>query len=194
MLITADDFGMTKEINEACVELFNNRKIDGVSFMVKRDFSLQGAHFIKKHMITAGLHIDLTGIELEYEQIEIEIETQIKSFIELTNNNPSWIDFHFNLNFKYPIIDLILEEILNRLKIKCEVRKKEASCELYIVRNNKYIKDFDFIYCHPTLPIEKNNDFISDEYFNKRLMDFYSLSYGNLYLFLKERHNYWTKN
>ena len=45
MLITADDFGMTQEINKACVKLFNNKKrARESSFFVAKNFFLDNKY------------------------------------------------------------------------------------------------------------------------------------------------------
>lgn len=134
MIITADDFGFTKDTNYAVLNLLKEGLITQASLMVNQPATDHAINLIKQHNLTnIGLHFNLTqgrsisdptvafSKEKSYtpEFIEQELEAQIQVFID--NNIPlHHLDSHHNIHLKSDYIYNLFK------KYNCRIRNKNT--------------------------------------------------------------------
>lgn len=122
MIITADDFGFTEDINKAIINLINDGLITQTSLMVNNQPGTKHAvDLIHKHNLkNVGLHFNITqgqsmsnpNITFSKEKvgsyseefIKQEFKTQIKFFKD-NNIYLHHLDSHHNIHLKYKFIE-----------------------------------------------------------------------------------------
>jgi predicted glycoside hydrolase/deacetylase ChbG (UPF0249 family) len=113
LIITADDFGMSRIFNEKILELLKNGFITSTNLMVKRVTEDQKHQLIRltklfnSKKISVGLHCELD----EKNKIEPQILKQYHSFYSLMGFYPTHLDIH-----KEPTLETI--KILNNFAEK----------------------------------------------------------------------------
>ncbi|GFO19887.1 carbohydrate deacetylase [Plakobranchus ocellatus] len=141
LIITADDFGFSKERNIGIMEAFSNGAVQSASLLLNCTGSTDAIERAKKTSITLGLHLNLTegtpvgqdeyktltssGIfrgrqgmrdsltkgEIQISEIENEIDSQIKRFIELVGEKPAYVDGHQHIHL-HPVVSPIFAAAL----------------------------------------------------------------------------------
>jgi predicted glycoside hydrolase/deacetylase ChbG (UPF0249 family) len=127
MILCADDFGMTADINLATAKLARSGKIDAVSCMVNLPFftadELSGLGSVQ-----IGLHFTLAETPREFrnlvfraytrqlkrQEIYDELSAQYEKFEEVAGRRPDFIDGHLHIQQLPVIRDAVIEFIQNR--------------------------------------------------------------------------------
>jgi len=150
LIINADDFGMTKSINEAIIELAELGSISSTSVMVNMPFA---EDVVKLNTIGIGLHVNLTqgkpvlqpdlissivdknGVfydkpellsllqskKISPEHIYLEIEAQYRKLKEIYNGQITHVDSHQGVN-KLPLVINSLVRLSNQFDRKLSLR------------------------------------------------------------------------
>jgi predicted glycoside hydrolase/deacetylase ChbG (UPF0249 family) len=112
LIVNADDFGLSRGINQGISEAHRNGIVTSTSLMVDTPFSEQAAALSAElPRLTVGLHAELTAIvgDLSGEDAaatcEEELERQIARFRALTGCWPSHLDSHHNLHRRPDLVD-----------------------------------------------------------------------------------------
>jgi chitin disaccharide deacetylase len=133
LLLCADDFGMSQEINAGIVELASKGCLSATSCMSRGNAFRQGAKRLADLPTETGLHLNLTepldgtGFfqplprlirncytrSIPPEIIRAEIEYQLDAFEDVLARQPDYIDGHQHVH-QFPIVRECLLEILLR--------------------------------------------------------------------------------
>ena len=130
LIVNADDFGMSPEINEGIILGFQCGVITEASLMAKAPFAQEAAREALEQGIEVGIHIDLDRLLGWYspggehlsrdelmamlgrreflEALSLEIEEQIEHFLSF-GLSPSHINTHHHVHGFLPIFRLIVE-------------------------------------------------------------------------------------
>jgi len=148
--ICADDFGISKKINEGILQCVKYRRVTEVSCIVCSELRLKDFYSLKKYQsqIGIGIHITLTDLEFNLSKkpfklpsyktflftlnkinknrnyFEYLIESQLDKFFFIFNQYPDFIDGHKHVH-QFPQVF----EILNKILKKKNINKK------YWIRN-----------------------------------------------------------
>lgn len=146
IILCADDYGQSRAISQAIINLLKNRRITATSCMVTSlDWPLYSSWLMPyKNQIDIGLHFNLTegtlGSSLSYllvmshlhlldeHVIRAELNTQLDKFIHEMGMLPDFIDGHQHVH-QFPIIrNVLLEVYEERLrKHGCYIRNIDNS-------------------------------------------------------------------
>lgn len=124
MIICADDFGMTEDINRATAELVRAGKIDAVSCMVNSPFFLAD-ELRRLGSVNLGLHFTLAETRQEFRRLLIraymrrlnrrkiydELAAQYDRFLQIAGHPPDFIDGHLHVQQLPVIRDAVIEFI-----------------------------------------------------------------------------------
>jgi predicted glycoside hydrolase/deacetylase ChbG (UPF0249 family) len=104
MMVCADDYGISPEVNSAVLQLLQKQKINSVSVMVKR-IDAASAFALKKYagQTQIGLHIELFDSDLGFLQPTNSIKMQIDAFKNLFGMQPDYYDGHMHCHI-YPFV------------------------------------------------------------------------------------------
>jgi predicted glycoside hydrolase/deacetylase ChbG (UPF0249 family) len=128
MILCADDFGMTDDINRAIAGLARAGKIDAVSCMVNLP------HFTADELaalgdgVQIGLHLTLAETPAEFRRLVLraytrqlnrqemaqELDAQYERFTEIAGRRPDFIDGHLHVQQLPVIRDAVIEMIQTR--------------------------------------------------------------------------------
>ncbi len=127
MIICADDFGMTADINRATAELTRSGKIDAVSCMVNMPF-FTTAELAALGSVQLGLHFTLADSpqsfrscvlraytrRLNRQEICAELSAQYERFGEVAGRQPDFIDGHLHIQQLPVVRDALIDFIRTR--------------------------------------------------------------------------------
>ena len=127
MIICADDFGMTEDINCATAQLARAGKIDAVSCMVNKPF-FTASELAVLGYVQLGLHFTLAETPQEFrnlvlraytrrlnrQEICAEIAVQYERFEKVAGRKPDFIDGHLHVQQLPVVRDALIEFVLNR--------------------------------------------------------------------------------
>jgi chitin disaccharide deacetylase len=133
IMLCADDFGMSREINAGIIELASNGFLSAVSCMSGRGSFNQDAQNLAELSVEKGLHLNLTesfdGTEyyrplhrlilncfarrIDPKVIQIEIEKQLDIFEDSFGRGPDFVDGHQHVH-QFPVVRECLVKILLR--------------------------------------------------------------------------------
>lgn len=127
MILCADDFGMTSDINRATTELARAGKIDAVSCMVNMPF-FTVSELSDLGSVQLGLHFTLAETPQEFRRLVLSAYTrrlsrreirnklaaQYEKFEKVTGRKPDFIDGHLHIQQLPVIRDELIEFIHSR--------------------------------------------------------------------------------
>lgn len=141
IILTADDFGISKVANEKVLELARLRKIDRVSIMVNGIFSQKEVNELLNFGIKLDVHLNITekfsgprklkegimkrstlfliryiGGQMSSSKIKKEWEQQINKFKEIIGKYPDGINSHQHVHY-YPSYFKVVSELSNKYAI-----------------------------------------------------------------------------
>ena len=127
-MISADDYGMSSEINKAIENLSKNKRLDGFSIMINGEFDRRTVNDIRlNHGTQIGLHIDLNyfvnlglkniivlGISIKTSKdinlkIKDEVARQFTLFRKILGFWPDYVDGHQHCQMFKPVVEKIIE-------------------------------------------------------------------------------------
>lgn len=127
MIICADDFGMTANINRATAELSRGGKIDAVSCMVTMPF-FSAKELATLGSVQLGLHFTLAESPQEFrrlvaraylrrvsqQEVYSALSVQYERFEKIAGRKPDFIDGHLHIQQLPVVRDVVIEFIRNR--------------------------------------------------------------------------------
>jgi chitin disaccharide deacetylase len=127
MVICADDFGMTDDINRAIAKLARTGKINAVSCMVNAPF-FNADRLVELGSVKTGLHFTLAETPQEFRRLvrraylrqldraEIykQLAEQVDRFEAIAVRRPDFIDGHLHIQQLPVIRDIVIEFVKNR--------------------------------------------------------------------------------
>ncbi|RUS85743.1 hypothetical protein EGW08_006457 [Elysia chlorotica] len=143
LVITADDFGFSKERNEGVMEAYNNGAVKSASLLLNCTGTVHAVESARNTGLTLGLHLNLTegkpvggeyktltscdGIfqgmigtrealdngQIDLTEIETEIDSQIKYYKELVGEKPAYVDGHQHIHL-HPVVVPIFAKLLSK--------------------------------------------------------------------------------
>jgi predicted glycoside hydrolase/deacetylase ChbG (UPF0249 family) len=97
LIVTADDFGISRGINSGIVEAHLRGVVTSTSLMVDRPACEEAvALALQCPKLSLGLHLELDGVDPK--SVPAEIERQQKRFVELVGSAPTHVDTHHDLH------------------------------------------------------------------------------------------------
>jgi predicted glycoside hydrolase/deacetylase ChbG (UPF0249 family) len=150
LIICADDYGINSKVNEAIIDLLQKRKINATSVMVY-GVGLHDLKIIKHNNCSIGLHFDLTELahsskyknnlyklifdcmtnRLDTNCIAMELESQLRIFIDIFGFLPDHIDGHQHIhalpNIRHIIFKILRDHYDNG---RCFVRNPSPSANV----------------------------------------------------------------
>ncbi len=128
IIVCADDYGMSKEVDEAIIELIEKQRISAASCMTLMPSWDRAAKKLKKLEGNAafGLHFDLGGFSslsrlmigsmtrtLHRPSLEKTLNQQLDNFEEKLGRSPDYIDGHQHVHV-FPVIRDVLYSVTNQ--------------------------------------------------------------------------------
>jgi chitin disaccharide deacetylase len=157
IILCADDFGMTKGISEAILDLAAMKRLSATSVMVNRPWWISYGPDLKTLPLSIGLHLNLTlgqplgpmphlspnGVfpfhsellrksltgSLRQDEIRSEIERQLEAFAAVMGRMPDHIDGHQHIHV-LPTIRRALFEALHLKKLEGKLWLRDPSDRL----------------------------------------------------------------
>ena len=119
LIVNADDFGLSKGVNQGIIESHERGIVTSASLMVRGSFVIEAASYSRKNKrLSLGLHFDVyewifkdgNWIQL-YEVVSAddasavnnELSRQLEEFRNLVGRNPTHLDSHQHAHFSDPI-------------------------------------------------------------------------------------------
>ena len=97
LIVTADDFGISRGINNGIVETHLRGVVTSASLMVDRPASEEAVALARQcPRLSLGLHLELDGVDPS--NVPAEIERQQRRFVELVGSAPTHVDTHHDLH------------------------------------------------------------------------------------------------
>jgi chitin disaccharide deacetylase len=97
LIVTADDFGISRGINSGIVEAHLRGVVTSTSLMVDRPASEEAVALARQcPRLSLGLHLELDGVDPS--NVPAEIERQQMRFVELVGSAPTHVDTHHDLH------------------------------------------------------------------------------------------------
>ena len=97
LIITADDFGISRGINRGIVEAHLSGVVTSTSLMVDRPACEEAVALARRcPKLSLGLHLELDGVGPG--DVPAEIERQQTRFVELVGSAPTHVDTHHDLH------------------------------------------------------------------------------------------------
>jgi predicted glycoside hydrolase/deacetylase ChbG (UPF0249 family) len=97
LIVTADDFGISRGINRGIVEAHLSGVVTSTSLMVDRPACEEAVALARRcPKLSLGLHLELDGVDLE--DVPAEIERQQTRFVELVGSAPTHVDTHHDVH------------------------------------------------------------------------------------------------
>ena len=123
LIVNADDFGQSVEINNGVIEAYENGIVTSTSLMVRWPAAVEAADYAATHPgLSVGLHVDLSEWAYQDEQwvpiyeviqesdeegVREEIDRQVGRFQELVGRPPTHIDSHQHVHRSQPVAGLL---------------------------------------------------------------------------------------
>lgn len=166
-IITADDFGFSKSVNEAIAELLINGSISQTSIMMNQEYTQHAIELIKKYNLkNIGLHFNLTQgystidkntlfskdkiFELDDSFIYSEFKNQLELFKQIG------IELHHIDSHHYIHEDIAFIKELMYKELGKNIRND--TCELDTTNDILFLKSFTNkakeIVCHPATRVD----------------------------------------
>jgi len=187
VIVCADDFGISSDVNEAILRLLNNRRISSVSCLVTGKAWGQGAILLKDFQGAVDIGLHLSYDEMPFDKILIlacakrlskqlilkKFKFQLDCFMESMGRSPDYIDGHQHLHqlpvFRSALMDLIDTAGLNKFYIRNSamdlndilIRRVSMIKNLFIALPGSLLKN-----CLSIKEIPTNNDFLGTYDFN----------------------------
>jgi predicted glycoside hydrolase/deacetylase ChbG (UPF0249 family) len=97
LIVTADDFGISRGINRGIVEAHLSGVVTSTSLMVYRPACEEAVALARQcPKLSLGLHLELDGVDPE--NVPAEIERQETRFMELVGSAPTHVDTHHDVH------------------------------------------------------------------------------------------------
>ena len=97
LIVTADDFGISRGINRGIVEAHLSGVVTSTSLMVDRPACEEAVALARRcPKLSLGLHLELDGVGPG--DVPAEIERQQTRFVELVGSAPTHVDTHHDLH------------------------------------------------------------------------------------------------
>jgi predicted glycoside hydrolase/deacetylase ChbG (UPF0249 family) len=97
LIVTADDFGISRGINRGIVETHLGGVVTSTSLMVDRPACEEAVALARQcPKLSLGLHLELDGVDPE--NVPAEIERQQTRFMELVGSAPTHVDTHHDMH------------------------------------------------------------------------------------------------
>jgi predicted glycoside hydrolase/deacetylase ChbG (UPF0249 family) len=97
LIVTADDFGISRGINSGIVEAHLRGVVTSTSLMVDRPACEEAVALARQcPRLSLGLHLELD--EVDPKNVPAEIERQQMRFVELVGSAPTHVDTHHDLH------------------------------------------------------------------------------------------------
>lgn len=107
LIVTGDDFGITRGINRGIVEAHRDGILTSTSLMVDRPVSEEAVALARQcPTLSLGLHLELDGIEAE--RVPAELERQHTRFLALVGTAPTHVDSHHDVHRNLRILPHVL--------------------------------------------------------------------------------------
>jgi chitin disaccharide deacetylase len=97
LIVTGDDFGISRGINRGIIEAHRNGIVTSASLMVNRPAYEEAVALARAcPRLSLGLHLELDGVDPA--DVPAEIERQHARFRELVGSEPTHVDTHHDLH------------------------------------------------------------------------------------------------
>jgi predicted glycoside hydrolase/deacetylase ChbG (UPF0249 family) len=97
LIVTADDFGISRGINRGILEAHLSGVVTSTSLMVDRPACEEAVALARRcPELSLGLHLELDGVDPE--GVAAEIERQQTRFVKLVGSVPTHLDTHHDLH------------------------------------------------------------------------------------------------
>jgi chitin disaccharide deacetylase len=107
LIITADDFGISRGINRGIVEAHLSGVVTSTSLMVNRPACEEAIALARRcPELSLGLHLELDGVMPG--EIPAEIERQQTRFVKLVGSAPTHVDTHHDLHRDPEVLSSLL--------------------------------------------------------------------------------------
>jgi len=126
LIVNADDFGLTDEINRGIIEAHERGIVTSASLMVRYPAATRAAEYARaRPKLSVGLHFDIAEWRCHQGEwvsayqvvasddlpaVARELESQITRFEELMNRMPTHLDSHQHVHKAEPARSLLLEK------------------------------------------------------------------------------------
>jgi predicted glycoside hydrolase/deacetylase ChbG (UPF0249 family) len=147
LIVTADDFGLSKGVNDGILAAHDRGIVTSTSLMVRWPDAVEAAASSRGHStLSVGLHVDLG--EWQYREgewrplyevvavdnaaaVEEEVVRQIGEFRRLVGRDPTHLDSHQHVHKRQPV-QSILTQLANELSVPLR----------HLTSNARYCGDF----------------------------------------------------
>jgi predicted glycoside hydrolase/deacetylase ChbG (UPF0249 family) len=125
VIINADDFGLTREVNRGIIEAAERGIVRSASLMVRQPAAAEAALYARRsRAISVGLHLDLgewvlrngEWVQLYHvvptedaDLVSKEIERQLREFQQLMGRAPTHLDSHQHVHRNEPVRSIFLQ-------------------------------------------------------------------------------------
>ena len=125
LIVNADDFGLTNEINRGIIEAHEQGIVTSASLMVRYPAADEAARYAAAHPgLSVGLHFEAAEWRYrdgewyaEYEvidtsdadQVRAEVDHQLATFVILLGRQPTHLDSHQHVHQNEPVRSMMLE-------------------------------------------------------------------------------------
>ena len=108
LIVTGDDFGMTRGINRGFLQAHRNGILTSASLMVDRPACEEAAAFGRAcPTLSLGLHLELDANHAE--RVPAELDRQLARFFELVGAAPTHVDSHHDVHRGPRVLAHVLE-------------------------------------------------------------------------------------
>jgi predicted glycoside hydrolase/deacetylase ChbG (UPF0249 family) len=108
LIVTADDFGISRGINRGIMEAHRDGVVTSTSLMVKRGACEEAVALARESpALSLGLHLELDGVDPA--RVPAEIERQGARFQELVGSAPTHVDTHHDVHRDPRVLAPLLE-------------------------------------------------------------------------------------
>ena len=107
LIVTADDFGLSRGVNRGITEAHRNGILTSTSLMVDGPAADEAATLGRGYpTLSVGLHLQLDGVEPEH--IPAELDRQLERFQELCGFRPTHADSHHDVHRRPEVLPHVL--------------------------------------------------------------------------------------
>jgi len=185
LIITADDFGFTSEINRGIIETVENGVTTEVSLMMNSYGTVEAMKYAKNHTWdNIGVHLSLFNIdknEKPYHSVDYErglvsksskeltaiIFDELKKFEDFFGRKPSHVNGHKHLHFNPKVIDFIFNYTQDRIYVRkwgdfesettipADLDFVKAKFAEYHIKTSDYLFGFEYDFNHSVNVVPK---------------------------------------
>lgn len=125
LIVNADDFGMSRGVNDGIIEAHTRGIVTSASLMVRRHGAAHAVSLAMGHpRLSVGLHVDLGEWDFRHGEwrlrkgmadvddraaVEREVDAQIHRFRSLTDREPTHLDSHQHVHRVEPVRSVLRE-------------------------------------------------------------------------------------